>query len=559
MKYSLLFVGAALALAPMQALAATTPQSYVDRAYSQWETVSAPRASTLDLKVTYRNVEQKNPKNAFDASVHAVLDTQTFPRGEGNEDYSARLRFPSVMFKDSNIASNNFSLQHPFVVEVRSIDGATYVQLDEPSAQVLDTASEESPEMREALEGIFRQWVGFPATDKTMVEDTAQSVVSEFSSDVSLAKYNELTSLAGSKNPFQAIGYDGTRRVNGQNYVRVRVRLNPGIWNTYVAKKVALQPKDLQAAERTRLAREKKFFDSIRMVAMVNTKTLAVERVEFAGTNTQVDAGEKVTVSVQGVYTMMNIPDAIVPTPEQFMTVEELMQKVFAPALSPEEGDTTDSYDDRSDDNYEQDDWNDESTASNDDEVILYDENDISIPAVSMEDHVIGASQPKVTMVVYSDFQCPYCRYFDESLQRVLAEFPNDVRLVYRHMPITQVHEHAFMAAEASECAAKIGGNTSFWQMHHGLMLLESLDGASITSLAERIGLSRASFQYCLQSGEMTERVNQAIESAQVSGVYGVPMTFVNGELVAGSVPYEQLREVVTETLQGSSSTLTAY
>lgn len=554
MKYSLLFVGAALALAPMQALAATTPQSYVDRAYSQWETVSAPRASTLDLKVTYRNVEQKNPKNAFDASVHAVLDTQTFPRGEGNEDYSARLRFPSVMFKDSNIASNNFSLQHPFVVEVRSIDGATYVQLDEPSAQVLDTASEESPEMREALEGIFRQWVGFPAADKTMVEDTAQSLVSEFSLNASLNNYSELTELAN-KNPFQAIGYDGTRRVNGQTYVRVRVRINPTVWNTFVTQRVTRLPKDMQAAERTRLAEQKKFFDSMRMVAMVNTKTFAVERVEFAGTNTQVKSGDKVTVSVQGVYTMKSIPDAVVPTPEKFMSVDELLQKLFAPSVPADEYTEDDTYGDT----YEDEGWSDESATSDDDQVILYDENDISIPAVSMEDHVIGASQAKVTMVVYSDFQCPYCRYFDESLQRVLAEFPNDVRLVYRHMPITQMHEHAFMAAEASECAAKIGGNTSFWQMHHGLMLLESLDEASITSLAERIGLSRAAFQHCLQSGEMTERVNQAIESAQVSGVYGVPMTFVNGKLVAGSVPYEQLREVVTEALQDSSSTLTAY
>jgi len=86
-----------------------------------------------------------------------------------------------------------------------------------------------------------------------------------------------------------------------------------------------------------------------------------------------------------------------------------------------------------------------------------------NVPAVTKDDHVTGAAKPKVTLIVYSDFQCPYCKQFDSSVQQALAAYPDKLAVVFRHFPLESIHPYARSLAEGSECANAQG---KFWEFH---------------------------------------------------------------------------------------------
>jgi len=90
----------------------------------------------------------------------------------------------------------------------------------------------------------------------------------------------------------------------------------------------------------------------------------------------------------------------------------------------------------------------------------------VNVPPVTDDDHVIGGSKPKVTIVTYSDFECPYCKSFAPSLQQALQEYGNDLAVVYRHFPLSSIHPMAQSLAEGSECAVEVGNKDSFWEYH---------------------------------------------------------------------------------------------
>jgi protein-disulfide isomerase len=90
----------------------------------------------------------------------------------------------------------------------------------------------------------------------------------------------------------------------------------------------------------------------------------------------------------------------------------------------------------------------------------------VAVPEVKKDDHVRGAKNPKVYLVEYSDFQCPFCKQFHPSLQQALTEYKDQVAVVYRHFPLESIHPLARPLAEGSECAAEIGGEDAFWEYH---------------------------------------------------------------------------------------------
>lgn len=90
----------------------------------------------------------------------------------------------------------------------------------------------------------------------------------------------------------------------------------------------------------------------------------------------------------------------------------------------------------------------------------------VAVPEVKKDDHVRGAKNPKVYVVEYSDFECPFCKQFHPSLQQALTEYKDQVAVVYRHFPLESIHPSARALAEGSECAAEIGGEDAFWQYH---------------------------------------------------------------------------------------------
>ncbi|MBP7134521.1 thioredoxin domain-containing protein [Patescibacteria group bacterium] len=167
------------------------------------------------------------------------------------------------------------------------------------------------------------------------------------------------------------------------------------------------------------------------------------------------------------------------------------------------------------------------------------------VAAVTDKDHIRGAKNAKVTLIEYSDFECPFCERLHPSLQQALKEFPNDVRLIYRNYPLS-FHPNAQKAAEAAECVNKIKGNDAYWQMHDKLFAnTTKLSPALYPQLAKEVGVDEAAFKKCLDSGETASFVAEQTASGNDSGVEGTPATFVNGTLVSGAVPYETLKAAI--------------
>lgn len=167
---------------------------------------------------------------------------------------------------------------------------------------------------------------------------------------------------------------------------------------------------------------------------------------------------------------------------------------------------------------------------------------DLADPVHPDRDHVRGPSEAPVTLVEYADFECPYCGQAEPIVRKLLADF-GDIRYVWRHLPLRDVHPHAQFAAEAAEAAALQG---AFWAMHD---LLLDHQGALLTPdlvrYAERLGLDVARFTADLQAHAGAGRVAQDVASADLSGVSGTPTFFLNGRRHHGAYDIETLSNAV--------------
>lgn len=164
-------------------------------------------------------------------------------------------------------------------------------------------------------------------------------------------------------------------------------------------------------------------------------------------------------------------------------------------------------------------------------------------------DHILGAKSAKVTLIEYSDFQCPFCKKHEPTIKALLQLYPKDVRVIYRNYPLRSIHPDAAKAAEGAECAAKLGGNDMYWKMH-GKIFENQENGigiAALVAMAKSVGLNEAKFKSCLDNGETAARVQDDENSGNDAGVQGTPATFVNGKLVSGAVPLEQFKSMVQQ------------
>lgn len=169
-------------------------------------------------------------------------------------------------------------------------------------------------------------------------------------------------------------------------------------------------------------------------------------------------------------------------------------------------------------------------------------------------DHIKGAKNAKVTLIEYSDFECPFCKRHFETMNQILKDYPNDVRLVFRHFPLTNLHQNAQKEAEASECAAELGGNDAFWKMHDKIFTeTQSNDGLSLARLpamAKEIGLDEAKFKTCLDTGKYTAKVQKDQQDGGSAGVEGTPATFVNGVMISGAQPLANFKAAIDAELK---------
>ncbi|MDR3400872.1 MAG: vitamin K epoxide reductase family protein [Chthoniobacter sp.] len=162
--------------------------------------------------------------------------------------------------------------------------------------------------------------------------------------------------------------------------------------------------------------------------------------------------------------------------------------------------------------------------------------------------HRLGPANAPVQMVVYSDFQCGYCRQLTPVLQRLEGEFPKELAVVYRHYPLSSIHPRALPAAVASECAAAQG---HFWAYHDKLFAEGGdLGDARLVELASTIGLDPAKFQACLQTRPPREAVEANLREAEALGLPGAPFVFLNGRRLAGPPTYENLVQQIRKTLR---------
>jgi Na+/H+ antiporter NhaA len=167
---------------------------------------------------------------------------------------------------------------------------------------------------------------------------------------------------------------------------------------------------------------------------------------------------------------------------------------------------------------------------------------DLAVPVDPARDHFRGSEDAPVTLVEYGDFECPYCGMAEPVVRELLRDF-GDVRYVWRHLPLNDVHSHAQLAAEASEAASEQG---AFWEMYELLLgNQDHLAPTDLTGYAEQIGLDVERFSEDLENHVGAARVAEDVDGADLSSVSGTPTFFVNGRRHYGAYDIETLKRAV--------------
>jgi protein-disulfide isomerase len=162
------------------------------------------------------------------------------------------------------------------------------------------------------------------------------------------------------------------------------------------------------------------------------------------------------------------------------------------------------------------------------------------------DDPAKGPANAPVTIVEFSDFQCPFCGRAEATVKQVLDNYKDKVRFVYRDFPLG-MHPYAPKAAEAAECAHEQG---KFWEYHDALYADQSkLSVPDLEATADKLGLKTDTFKTCLESGKYTSEVNKDMADAQKAGVNSTPSFFINGIAVIGAQGYQAFADIIDREL----------
>jgi protein-disulfide isomerase len=167
------------------------------------------------------------------------------------------------------------------------------------------------------------------------------------------------------------------------------------------------------------------------------------------------------------------------------------------------------------------------------------------------DDPFQGPEQAPVTIIEFSDFQCPYCRRAQSTLKRLLHDYEGKIKLVYRDFPLRNIHPQAQKAAEAAQCAAAQG---QFWPYHDRLFETSRLQVQDLKQHAKELGLDEQQFNTCLDSGKYASEVEGDLQDGMNAGVHATPSFFINGQPVSGAVGYDRFKALVDEALQQAKS-----
>lgn len=164
--------------------------------------------------------------------------------------------------------------------------------------------------------------------------------------------------------------------------------------------------------------------------------------------------------------------------------------------------------------------------------------NSVNVRPLDNKDHLWGPIDAPVNLIIYNDFQCPFCVQFYDTVNQAKAEFGNDLVVSIRHFPLVS-HDQAINAALAAECAAD---NAKFWEMYNELFTISKagqLTLAEINQKAEKIGLDTSLFSDCLTKEKYKDKILSEKEEVKTLGIIGTPASFLNKEYLAGAMPYE--------------------
>jgi protein-disulfide isomerase len=161
-----------------------------------------------------------------------------------------------------------------------------------------------------------------------------------------------------------------------------------------------------------------------------------------------------------------------------------------------------------------------------------------------------GPATAPVTIVEFSDFECPYCSGLYPTLKRVEDTYKDKIRIVYRQFPLNNVHPRAQKAAEASLCANE---QNKFWQLHDAMFLdQKNLTVDDLKAKAAALSMNAATFNTCLDSGKHEAAVRASLEEGNRLGVDGTPALFINGRYLGGNQPYDAIAKIIEDELARS-------
>ena len=182
---------------------------------------------------------------------------------------------------------------------------------------------------------------------------------------------------------------------------------------------------------------------------------------------------------------------------------------------------------------------------------------DINIEGLNDEDWVKGDRNASISIIEFSDTECPFCKRFHSTMDQVIDNYPGEVNWVYRHFPLTALHSKAVREAEATECAGEQGGNDTFWAYIDRLFEItptnNRLEDSQLTDIAEDINLNINQFQECLDSGKYNGKVKDHMVQGQAAGARGTPYSIIiKGDqeiIIPGALPFERIKAMLDPLL----------
>lgn len=179
-----------------------------------------------------------------------------------------------------------------------------------------------------------------------------------------------------------------------------------------------------------------------------------------------------------------------------------------------------------------------------------------AVNKVTSKDHIRGNPNAKITIVEYSDTECPFCKQFHQTMKQIIAEYGDSgkVAWVYRNFPLDQLHPKARKESEALECANEVGGNDKFWEYTDRLYEVtpsnNRLEESELPKIAQYVGLDVQKFNSCLSSGKYAQHVEDDVKNATETGGNGTPWSIVitkDGKKypLSGAQPYSSVKQMI--------------